>query len=111
LRAIPTVPPKGRHLGSPAIFDTVPIVDDPSRYVPSSGIHGLRPAQIRTVFKLPPQFGSFPHPLAYVERFTPLNRPDPVSGMYTTHRSTAAHRRRASVGSVEDLIRACPSTN
>ncbi|KAJ7860957.1 hypothetical protein B0H14DRAFT_2198077, partial [Mycena olivaceomarginata] len=88
LRAIPTVPPKGRHLGSPAIFDTVLIVDDPSRYVPSSGIHGLRSAQIRTVFKLPPQFGSFPHPLAYVEWFTPLNRPDPVSGMYTTHRST-----------------------
>ncbi|KAF8144661.1 hypothetical protein K438DRAFT_2029075, partial [Mycena galopus ATCC 62051] len=110
LRAVPAVPRKGRHLGSPAIFDTVLVVEDPSQYVPSSGIQGLRPAQIRAIFLLPPQFGTFPHPLAYIEWFTPLNRPDPISGMYTTHRSTAAHRRRASVVSVEHLIRACHLT-
>ncbi|KAJ7659013.1 hypothetical protein B0H17DRAFT_1145424 [Mycena rosella] len=104
IRAVPAVPAKERSRGSPAIFDTALVVDDPSQYVPSSGIDGLRPAQVRAIFSLPPQFGSFPHPLAYVEWFTPLNRPDPVSGMYTTHRSTASHRRRAGVVSVEHLI-------
>ncbi|KAJ7075272.1 hypothetical protein B0H15DRAFT_925484 [Mycena belliarum] len=94
IRALPAVPAKNRSRGSPAIFDTALVIEDPSQYVPSSGISGLRPAQIRAIFRLPPQFGSFPHPLAYVEWFTPLNRPDPSTGMYTTHRSTASHRRQ-----------------
>ncbi|KAF8179782.1 hypothetical protein K438DRAFT_2172963 [Mycena galopus ATCC 62051] len=110
IRAIPAVAPKGRSRGSPAAFDTALIVHDPSTYLPSSGIEGLRPAQIRVIFSLLPQFGSFPHPLAYVEWFTPLNRPDPISGMYTTHRSSTALRRRASVVSVEHLVRACHLT-
>ncbi|KAJ7108089.1 hypothetical protein C8R44DRAFT_582701, partial [Mycena epipterygia] len=46
-------------------------------------------------------------PLAYVEWFTSLNRPDPVSGMFTTHRSTRLHRRNAAVVSVEHLVRGC----
>ncbi|KAJ7714114.1 hypothetical protein DFH07DRAFT_820773 [Mycena maculata] len=65
------------------------MIEDPARYVQSSGFAGLRPAKIRVIFKLPLQFGSYPHPLAYIEWLTPLNgRPDPVSGMFTTHRST-----------------------
>ncbi|KAJ7748280.1 hypothetical protein DFH07DRAFT_703727, partial [Mycena maculata] len=52
-------------------------------------VTGLRPAQIRVIFKLCLQFGSYPHPLAYMEWFMPLNgRPDPVSGMFTINRST-----------------------
>ncbi|KAJ7722129.1 hypothetical protein DFH07DRAFT_857176, partial [Mycena maculata] len=62
------------------------LIEDPAQYVQSSGFAGLRPAQIRVIFKLPLQFGSYPHPLAYIEWFTPLkSRPDPVSGMFTTH--------------------------
>lgn len=80
-----------------------------SAYLPSCTDHsaGLRPAQIRVIFNLPPQFGTFSHPLAYIEWFTPLNRPDPVSGMYTTHRSTRFQRRNAAVVSVEQLVRGC----
>ncbi|KAJ7769423.1 hypothetical protein B0H16DRAFT_1411344 [Mycena metata] len=107
IRAIPTVPSRGRHLGSPAFFDTALVVETPQEYTPSSGIKGLRPAQIRAIFKLPPQFGTFPHPLAYIEWFTPLNGPDTVSGMYTTRRSTRNHRRNAAVVSVEHLVRGC----
>ncbi|KAJ7660335.1 hypothetical protein DFH06DRAFT_951086, partial [Mycena polygramma] len=92
IRAVAAVPGKGRRLGSPAVFDTALVIEDPSRYIPSSGIAGLRPAQIRVIFTLPPQFGTYPHPLAYIEWFTPLNRPDPTSGMFTTHRSTRALR-------------------
>ncbi|KAJ6532372.1 hypothetical protein B0H19DRAFT_888523, partial [Mycena capillaripes] len=107
IRAIAAVPPKGRFAGSPAVFDTALVIEDPSQYVPSSGIAGLRPAQIRVIFKLPPQFGTYTHPLAYIEWFTPLNRPDPTTGMFTTHRSTRAHRRNAAVISVEHIVRSC----
>ncbi|KAJ7894470.1 hypothetical protein B0H14DRAFT_3652042 [Mycena olivaceomarginata] len=82
LRAIPAVAPKGRSTGSPAVFDTALVIEDPSQY-------------IRVIFKLPPQFGTYQHPLAYVEWFTPLNKPDPISGMFTTHRSTRNHTRNS----------------
>ncbi|KAJ6540406.1 hypothetical protein B0H19DRAFT_1313055 [Mycena capillaripes] len=107
IRAVPAVPAKGRLLGSPSLFDTALVIEDLSQYSPSSGITGLRPAQIRVIFNLPPQFGTFSHPLAYIEWFTPLNRPDPASGMYTTHRSTRFHRRNSAVVSVEQLVRSC----
>ncbi|KAJ7930179.1 hypothetical protein B0H13DRAFT_2309873 [Mycena leptocephala] len=103
----PAVPPKSRSSGSPAIFDTALVIEDPSQYVPSSGIAGLRPAQIRGIFKLPPQFGTYVHPLAYIEWFTPLNKPDPISGMFTTHRSTRNHTRNSAVVSGEYIVCAC----
>ncbi|KAJ7609180.1 Zn-finger domain-containing protein [Mycena polygramma] len=105
IRTIPAVLPKGRSPGSPAVFDTALVIEDPSLYVPSSGIAGLRPAQIRAIFKLPPQFGTYAHPLAYIEWFTPLNRPDPISGMFTTHRSTRNHQRNSAVISVHQIMR------
>ncbi|KAJ6513762.1 hypothetical protein C8R47DRAFT_1091766 [Mycena vitilis] len=104
---IPAVLPKGRSPGSPAIFDTALVIEDPSLYVPSSGIAGLRPAQIRAIFKLPPQFGTYAHPLAYIEWFTPLNRPDLISGMFSTQRSTRNHQRNSAVISVHQIVRAC----
>ncbi|KAJ6533437.1 Zn-finger domain-containing protein [Mycena vulgaris] len=107
IRAVPAVPRKGRSAGSPAVFDTALVIEDPPQYVSSSGIAGLRPAQVRVIFKLPPQFGTYPHPLAYIEWFTPLNKPDPISGMYTTRRSTRLHRRNAAVVSVEHIVRSC----
>ncbi|KAJ7140071.1 Zn-finger domain-containing protein [Mycena crocata] len=107
IRATPAIPAKNRSPGSPGVFDTVLIYEDPAQYVPSSGIEGLRPAQVRAIFNLPPQFGTFAHPLAYVEWFTSLNRPDPVSGMYTTHRSTRQLRRHAAVVSVGQFVRSC----
>ncbi|KAJ6450933.1 hypothetical protein C8R45DRAFT_1113856 [Mycena sanguinolenta] len=107
IRAIAAVPAKGRKPGSPAIFDTMLVIEDPFKYVPSSGITGLRPAQIRVIFKLPHQFGTYPHPLAYIEWFTPLNRADPTTDMFTTHRSTRNCRRNAAIISVEHIVRAC----
>ncbi|KAJ7844284.1 hypothetical protein B0H13DRAFT_2411826 [Mycena leptocephala] len=106
IRAVAAIPPKSRHAGSPAVFDTALVIEDPSQYIPSSGIAGLRPVQVRVIFKLPPQFGSYLHPLAYIEWFTPLNRPDPTSAMFTTHRSRA-HMRNAAVISVEHIVRSC----
>ncbi|KAJ7841895.1 hypothetical protein B0H14DRAFT_3693209 [Mycena olivaceomarginata] len=107
IRAIPSIPAKNRSAAKPAVFDTALVIEDPSHYVPSSGMTGLHPAQIRVIFKLPPQFGTYSHPLAYIEWFTPLNKPDPVSGMFTTHRSTRNHIRNSAVISVEHIVRAC----
>ncbi|KAF7328115.1 hypothetical protein MVEN_02568400 [Mycena venus] len=107
IRAVAAVASTGRRAASPAIFDTALVIEDPSQYVPSSGIAGLRPAQIRVIFKLPPQFGIYTHPLAYIEWFTPLNNPDPITGMFTTRRSTRLRRRSAAVISVEHIVRSC----
>ena len=59
------------------------------------------------LFKLPPQFGTFPHPLAYIEWFTPLREPEPVIGMYKVSRSTRNRHRNASVVSVGDIMEDC----
>ncbi|KAJ7123865.1 Zn-finger domain-containing protein [Mycena crocata] len=67
---------KGRSPGAAAHFDTALIVEEPGEFIPSSGIQGLRVAQIRAIFTLPPQYGTYPHPLAYIEWFTGFNQPD-----------------------------------
>ncbi|KAJ7061358.1 hypothetical protein C8F01DRAFT_987521 [Mycena amicta] len=107
IRATPAVPPKGRSLGSPAIFDTALIIENPRQYGASSGILGLRPARVRLIFELPPHLGNYPHPLAYIEWFTPLKGPDPVTHMYTTQRSTRQLHANAAVISVEQIARSC----
>ncbi|KAJ7877544.1 hypothetical protein B0H14DRAFT_2285187, partial [Mycena olivaceomarginata] len=69
IRATPAIRAKGRAPGTQAHFDTALIIEDPDNYRPSSGIQGLRVAQIRAIFCLPPQYGTCPHPLAYIEWF------------------------------------------
>ena len=59
------------------------------------------------LFKLPAQFGPFPHPLAYIEWFTPLRDPEPIIGVYRISRSTRNHRRNAAVVSVGDIMEDC----
>ena len=48
---------------------------------------GLRVTQVRLLFDVPPQFGAFPHPLAYIEWFTRLGSPDPNTGLHSVTRS------------------------
>jgi hypothetical protein len=62
-------------------------------------------AQIRVIFTLPPQFGRYDHPLAYVEWFTPLGRVDPATRMHTVKRSTRNNRRRAAVIGIDQIVR------
>ncbi|KAI6101923.1 hypothetical protein EDD16DRAFT_1458670, partial [Pisolithus croceorrhizus] len=49
---------------------------------------GMQVAQIQIIFKLPKQFGTYLHPLAYVEWFTTLQHWDCVSGLYIVTCST-----------------------
>ncbi|KAJ6617454.1 hypothetical protein B0H10DRAFT_2218608 [Mycena sp. CBHHK59/15] len=104
IRASPAILSKGRASGMPAHFDTVLVVEHPSQYSSSSSIQGLRVAQVRAIFTLPPQFGNYSHPLAYIEWFTPFNQPDKISGMYILRQSTRAHRRNAAIVSVEHIM-------
>ncbi|KAJ7080850.1 hypothetical protein C8R44DRAFT_836592 [Mycena epipterygia] len=71
IRAIRAVPKKGHSSGSPAVFDTALVIEDPTQYQPSSGLTGALKSlsQIRVILKLPPQFGTHTHPLAYIERY------------------------------------------
>ena len=64
-------------------------------------------AQIRLIFNLPPQFGKFQHPLAYVEWFTRLGNPDANTGLYSITRSTRRGQRNAEIVSVDRIIRGC----
>nr|GAT50070.1 predicted protein [Mycena chlorophos] len=110
IRAVPATPARQRRAEVPASFNTALVIENPAEYAPSSGLKGLRPAQIRMIFELPKHLGTLPHPLAYIEWFTPLNGPEPVSGMFTTHHSTRSNRPNAAVVSVDQIVRICHLT-
>ena len=63
--------------------------------------------QVRLVFDLPQHFGTFPHPLAYIEWFTPLGRPDASTGLHLITRSTRHTRRNSTIVSVSTILRGC----
>ncbi|KAH9831721.1 Zn-finger domain-containing protein [Rhodofomes roseus] len=71
------------------------------------GLKGLRVAQVHAIFKLPAQFGSFACPLAYIEWFTHLNKPDPTTKMYSISRASQGRRRVAEIVELDDLVRPC----
>ncbi|KAF8868642.1 hypothetical protein BD779DRAFT_1614940 [Infundibulicybe gibba] len=103
----PAVPPRGHKQGLPGVFDTALIIDDPMEYRSRSGLAGLRVAQVRVIFLLPPYFGAYPHPLAYVEWFTSLGAPDPQTGMYVINRFTRQHQPNGAVISTARIVRSC----
>ncbi|KDQ27337.1 hypothetical protein PLEOSDRAFT_51277 [Pleurotus ostreatus PC15] len=108
LRATCAQPRQGRKKAIPPHFDTALVIEDMGSYKANKDLIGqVQVAQIRVIFTLPPQFGSHPLPLAYVEWFTPLRRFDPVAGMFVIQRSTRTHRRKSSVVSVEHFVRGC----
>jgi hypothetical protein len=66
---------------------------------------GLTVGQVRVIFLLPSKYGSFKHPLAYVEWFTLFHSPVADLGMYQVSRSTRSSRRRASIIPVTQIER------
>ena len=59
------------------------------------------------IFDLPPVYGTFTEPLAYVEWFKPLRVPDPEHGMYKTSCSSHQHHRNVSVIPISQVARSC----
>ena len=119
VRTAPSVGSKGRALGKAAHFDTAFTVEDLPLYKSEGGLSGeffffyillyvgLHVAQVRLIFNLPPQFRSFPHPLAYIEWFTLLGTSDPATGLYSITHSTCQGQRNAEVVSVDRIVRGC----
>lgn len=117
VRTAPSVNASGRASAKAAHFDTAFVVEDIPLYKSEGGLSGnfsfystnitlnlflfvgLRVAQIQLIFNLPPQFGFFRHPLAYIEWFMPLGSMDHNTGLYSITRSTRQARRNA-----EDVI-------
>ncbi|KAJ7815835.1 hypothetical protein B0H13DRAFT_1515779, partial [Mycena leptocephala] len=77
IRATPPTLAKSRSPGTPGHFDRA-LVGSLLLLFPCSLslVSGLRIAQIRAIFALPPQYGKYPHPLAYIQWFTGFNQPD-----------------------------------
>ncbi|KIJ40973.1 hypothetical protein M422DRAFT_256149 [Sphaerobolus stellatus SS14] len=69
IRVTPARPaPHPGRRPTPAYFDTALVDRDGLADV--TGIEGVEVVQVRAIFKLPPEFGLYSHPLAYVEYFT-----------------------------------------
>jgi hypothetical protein len=67
----------------------------------------LSVAQVRVIFQLPPEYGRFDIPLAYVEWYTPLQSFVPSLGMYQVTCSSRNHYRHASIIPVNQIVRSC----
>ncbi|KAJ7017893.1 hypothetical protein C8F04DRAFT_978280, partial [Mycena alexandri] len=50
IRAVPAVPAKGRSASSPPVFDTALVIEDPSRYIPLSGIAGENSSSFHRIY-------------------------------------------------------------
>ncbi|TFY56691.1 hypothetical protein EVJ58_g7482 [Rhodofomes roseus] len=109
VRAVAAKPARGRKQRAPAHFDTAFVIDPEA---PVTGprnprsVTGTRIARVRVIFDLPPQFGSLPHPLAYVEWYTPLRRKDPATDLFLVSRSTRNNKPNASIVSIDRICRA-----
>ncbi|KAI6133567.1 hypothetical protein EV401DRAFT_2053589 [Pisolithus croceorrhizus] len=89
----------GHKAETPARSDTF--------YCTNHSLSGMQLAQVQVIFNLPDHFGSYPHPLAYVEWFTTLQWRDLVSSLYIISRSTRNHHHNVGVISVDCIIRPC----
>ena len=59
------------------------------------------------IFTLPPEYGSFPDPLLYVEWFTYFGTIDKDIGMHIIGHSTRNHHRRAEIIPVSNVLCTC----
>ncbi|KII88252.1 hypothetical protein PLICRDRAFT_111519 [Plicaturopsis crispa FD-325 SS-3] len=109
IRSTPAISPNGwrRRIPAPARFDTALVIEDEGLYRREGGMAGLCVAQIRAIFTLPAQFGTFPHPLVYVHWFRPLRTLDRQTGMYRFEWSTRNRQQRAEIVSADRILQGC----
>jgi hypothetical protein len=105
-------------------FDTALIIQDHNHHKEKGGLHGMTLhstgqgnaklhllgiciAQIHAIFTLPAQYGTFHHPLAYIEWFRPFTTRDEAVGLYKVARSTRNRVRHSEVISVNNILQAC----
>lgn len=104
--ARPALPLVGIRPGSAAAFDTVLARENSSQGRQGhSPLSQLTVGQVKVIFCIPDEFGSFPHPMAYVEWFTPLTSLAPDLLMYQISRSTHNRQRCASIIPITQIER------
>ncbi|KAK0493099.1 hypothetical protein EDD18DRAFT_1310710 [Armillaria luteobubalina] len=113
VRATLSQPARGHKKETPAAFDAVLAWKE----LPEEGVdlhtlgpQGLHIAQVQAIFSLPDHFGTFPHPLAYVEWFTPLRKLNDHTGMFKVSRSTANQQQKSSIIPITYISRSCHLT-
>ncbi|KAL1685054.1 hypothetical protein GGG16DRAFT_67074 [Schizophyllum commune] len=73
-------------------------------------LDGLTPARIRLLFRLPSEIGSYPHPLAYVDFYTPLSDNAAFNkdlGMFNIKLATRQGVQHSAVIPVTRIVRSC----
>ncbi|KAF8122220.1 hypothetical protein EV363DRAFT_1183475 [Boletus edulis] len=89
-----------------ARYDTV-LVEVDRDLRPLGGLHGLRVAEVRVIFRLPTHLGNYPHPLAYIHWFKPLQTFDDNVKMFCVSRSTRQRRPHAEIIPVDRIVQHC----
>lgn len=64
-------------------------------------------AEVRAIFKLPPHLGDYPHPLAYIHWFKPLQTLDDNIKMFRVSRSRRQRQPNAEVIPVNRFVQPC----
>ena len=106
VHARPALPSVGIRPGSAAAFDTVLAWENSSQGCQGrSPLSRLTVGQVKVIFCIPDEFGSFPHPMAYVEWFTPLTSLAPDLLIYQISRSTCNRQCRASIIPITQIER------
>lgn len=77
------------------------------RYHHSTVPTGLRVAEVRAIFRLPSHLGNYPHPLAYVHWFKPLQTYDDNTKMFRISRSTRQRLPNTDVIPVHRIVQIC----
>lgn len=70
-------------------------------------VSGISVARVRVIFRLPEDYGIFPHPLAYVDWYKPLQPPVANIRMHELSLSSRNHRQNSSVIPITDILRSC----
>ena len=68
---------------------------------------GLAVARVRVIFSIPPDFGEYAEPVAYVDWFKPLQPPVVDIGMHQVSLSSRNLRQRSSIIPVSAIVRSC----
>jgi len=69
--------------------------------------YGLDVVQVRVIFKLPPEFGYYEEPLAYVEYFTGRRIFSDTMGMWKVRRALIQGRRKAGIVKLKNIRSSC----
>ncbi|OBZ76393.1 hypothetical protein A0H81_03785 [Grifola frondosa] len=109
VRATPPIAAHGRRSAQPAHLDFAFIrTGERNTVTDGTPLQGLRIAHVRIIFKLPHHYPVHsPHPLAYIEWFTPLHRFDEDAGLFTVTRSTRMQQPYGEIITVDRIVRSC----